>query len=223
MDVTARFAALVAGDGPVPLDESSLLIAAHAHPALEVASVLARLDELAGSCPGPTVGTLARHLFVELGFRGNTDDYYDPENSFLDTVLDRRLGIPITLSILAIEVGRRLGLALHGVGMPGHFLVGTGDDLWLDPFNGATLLDREGCARRWSEVSGREATLFQPLWLAPTGERAILQRVLNNLAGIYEQRGHRDGLIWVQRLRCTFPDADPSEHGKLRRLLAVYN
>ena len=134
MDVTARFAELVSGpEESLALDEAALLVAAHVHP-VDLDARLASIDALAAAAPAGDAVALARHLFVDLGFRGNSEDYTDPRNSYLDVVLDRRRGIPITLSILMLEVARRRGIALHGVGMPGHFLVGTGD-LWLDPFH----------------------------------------------------------------------------------------
>src|SRR5947209_12517593 len=123
-DPTARFAELVQRpEEELPLDEGALLIAAHANPELDVEFELALLDDLAERCPAPTLDALRQHLFVDLGFTGNVDDYYDPDNSFLDQVVRRRVGLPIALSVLGIEVGRRLGLRLGGVALPGHFLL----------------------------------------------------------------------------------------------------
>ena len=103
------------------LDEAALVIAAQANPELDVGGQLRRLDELAASLPEAGVASLCRGLFGELGLRGDTKHYDDPRNSYLDQVLNRRLGIPISLSVLLIEIGRRQGLVLEGVGMPGHF------------------------------------------------------------------------------------------------------
>ena len=111
VDPTGGFAALVEGpESALPLDEAALLIADHAYPELDVAAQLARLDALALSCFAPTLDALVEHLFVDENFHGNADDYYDPRNSFLNDVLDRRVGIPITLSVLTMEVGRRIGV-----------------------------------------------------------------------------------------------------------------
>src|SRR5204862_32917 len=124
VDATGRFADLVNGrEAELPVDEAALLIAAHAYPELDVAEQLARLDALALWCFAPTLDALVEHLFVDEDFHGNADDYYDPRNSFLNDVLDRRVGIPITLSVLTMEVGRRIGVPVAGVSMPGHFLL----------------------------------------------------------------------------------------------------
>ncbi len=123
-DPTAQFAELVKGpESELPLDRAALLIAAHADPALDVDAELAGLDAFADACPERTFEGWRRYLFEELGFTGAVEDYYDPANSFLNEVLTRRTGLPISLSVLGIEVGRRLGLELVGVGMPGHFLL----------------------------------------------------------------------------------------------------
>jgi regulator of sirC expression with transglutaminase-like and TPR domain len=153
----ARFAALVARpDDEIPLDEAALLIAAHARPELDVAAELGRLDELAAGCKEPTVDGVAHHLFDELGFRGNTEQYQDPDNSYLDQVLRRRLGIPITLSVLTMEVGRRLGVLFDGVGMPGHFLIRHRAEpaTFLDPFGGGRRLDVAGCRAIFNSLGG---------------------------------------------------------------------
>ncbi|HMC70976.1 MAG TPA: transglutaminase-like domain-containing protein, partial [Mycobacteriales bacterium] len=124
VDATERFVEVVAGREPaLPLDEIAFLIAAHAHGGLDVDAQLTRLDELADQVRDPTLDGLRRLLFRDLGFTGNEGDYYDARNSFLDDVLDRRTGIPISLAVLTMEVGRRVGVPLAGVSMPGHFLL----------------------------------------------------------------------------------------------------
>ena len=133
MKSAQRWKEIVAGpEEDIGLAEAALVIAAHEYPGLDLNAYLARIAELAETLKGrlrrdigPTDALVAlnRYLFEELGFSGNTADYYDPRNSYLNEVLDRRLGIPITLSVLCIEIGRRIGLALHGVSFPGHFLV----------------------------------------------------------------------------------------------------
>jgi hypothetical protein len=183
MDPRERFTAAVdlpAAD--VPLDVAALCIAAHAHPGLDVDAWCARLDDLAGRCPAPDFDALRAHLFQREGFAGDLDHYDDPENSFLDSVIERRRGIPITLSLLMISVGRRLGIDVQGVGMPGHFLVldASRGDVWCDPFHGGALLDPAGCKRRFDLVYGG-AMAFQPGFLAPTPSHAIVARMLANL------------------------------------------
>ncbi len=168
MDVTDRFAELLARPEPeIALDEAALLIAAHAHPDLDLDARLAQLDDLAARAAGLTSPELATQLFVAEGFAGNADDYGDPRNSFLDDVLDRHLGIPITLSVVMIEVGRRCGLELHGVGMPGHFLVGAGTGEWFDPFHAGTRLDLAGCAALFAQTHA--GAPFRPQFLMPVG------------------------------------------------------
>ena len=183
MEPSERFAdAVNRAPADVPLDVAALCIAARAHPGLDVDDALARLDALAGRCPDATFESLRRHLFEQEGFAGNFDRYADPENSFLDSVLDRRLGIPISLSVLMIVVGRRIGVDVQGVGMPGHFLVldGARGDAWCDPFHGGALLDADGCRRQFEMVYGG-ALAFQPAFLAPTPAPAIVARMLANL------------------------------------------
>ena len=166
----------------VPLDVAALCIAARAHPGLDVDAGLAQIDALAARCPDATFEGLREHLFEREGFAGNLDHYADPENSFLDSVLERRLGIPISLSVLMIVTGRRLGVDAQGVGMPGHFLVldVARGDVWCDPFHGGALLDVDGCRRQFELVYGG-ALVFQPAFLAPTPAPAIVARMLANL------------------------------------------
>src|SRR5438132_6820413 len=125
MDPTAEFGRLVAAPSP-PLDRLAFLIAAHARPELDVDAQCERLDEMASDFGGGTAEGLIAWMQAR-GYRGNADDYYDPENSYLDRVVDRGLGIPITLSVLAIEVGRRAGVHLVGIGLPGEFIVAERD------------------------------------------------------------------------------------------------
>ena len=183
MTPTDRFHALVQGpEAALPLDEAALLLAAHAEPDLDVARQLARLDGVAARCPERSVDGVRTLLFGELALQGNVDDYDDPRNSFLDQVLDRRVGIPISLSVLTIEVGRRVGVAFEGIGLPGHFLVRpVGDPVHLmDPFHHGRLLDVDGCASLFQSLYGPAAP-FSPSLLVPVGPRQILARMLANL------------------------------------------
>lgn len=233
--LTARFAALVTRpDDEIPLDEAALLIAAHARPNLDLASELALLDDLAAGCKESTLDGLTHHLFDELGFRGNTENYGDPDNSYLDQVVRRRLGIPITLSVLTMEVGRRLGVALDGVGMPGHFLVRhrTEPNVFLDPFGGGQRLDAAGCQAIFSTLGGTgpgdkgrppdsggvSRLQWQESFLAPVGARAILARMLLNLQGVFLPADLRS-VTWVLELRLAIPGLPVSDRLGLARAL----
>jgi regulator of sirC expression with transglutaminase-like and TPR domain len=183
MDATERFAAAVAAPaGEMRLDVAAFCLAAHAHPALDVDAACARLDELAGACPNPTFDGLSSYLFRTLGFRGNVRDYGDPENSFLDAVIERRLGIPISLAVVMMETGRRIGVPVHGVGMPGHFLVmdAARDGVWCDPYHEGAVYDIEGCRRLFARVHGN-ARGFSRALLVPTDPHSIVARMLANL------------------------------------------
>ncbi len=184
------------------LAEAVLLIAADEYPNLDIDNYLQRLDELAEavrrSLPEDTgleetVVALNHFLFVEQGFTGNADDYYDPRNSFLNDVLDRKLGVPITLSILYMEIGQRLGLPFEGVSFPGHFLVkcNTNEgDVILDPFWGGMPLSEDDLQDRLEEACGKSQAAAAPLaaLLSTAGKKEILVRMLRNLKGIYLKR-----------------------------------
>jgi len=221
-DPTARFAALVQGpEDELPLDEAALLIAAHAYPDLDIGFEMELLDGLAERCPEPTLDGWRRYLFVDQGFSGNVDDYYDPDNSFLNKVLERRTGLPITLSVLGLAVGRRLGLPLAGVGLPGHFLLRhetEGPPVFVDPFAGGRVLDREACIERFRAVNGLSAP-FVESYLDPVGPREILGRMLANLRAIYATKGELEGLAWVFALRLAIPGTPPIERRELARVL----
>jgi hypothetical protein len=220
VDPTARFRVLVRGPEPaIPLDELTLLVAAHAEPGLDVASWLEALDDLAARCGDPSFAGVVRHVAAE-GFSGNRGDYYDPQNSYLHRVIERRTGIPITLSILTIEVARRLGVPVVGVGMPGHFLVrdGLDDDAFADPFEGR-LLDRAGCERSFAQL--QPDLPFDESHLAPVGTRAIVTRLLANLKGIHLARRDRRALAWVLTLRVLMPGVPLEERRELASALAA--
>lgn len=189
-----RFNALVSGpDASVDLAEASLVIAGGEYPGLDVAGYLGELDRLGGEAQERLRGTpdpvpaLNAYLFGEEGFRGNQDDYYDPRNSYLNDVMDRRTGIPITLSVLYMEVARRAGLEVFGVGLPGHFLVrveGGGGTVLVDPFHGGAILSAEDCQKRLDRVFDGRVRL-EPGMLAPCARKGILARMLRNLKAIY--------------------------------------
>lgn len=201
-------------DASIPLDELMLAIAAHDH-SVDGARASAQLDALA---TGVTDGAeaLAHHLFVTEGFRGNTTDYGDPDNSYLDVALDRRVGIPITLSVLMIEVGRRCGIRLFGVGMPGHFLVGAGSDDFYDPFDRGRRLTVEDARQVFTALRGDVS--FRDEYLAPVGSRAIGARVLANLLSSFVDRD-ATAAVWAARLRLRIPGLGLGERRETAALL----
>jgi len=193
------------------LDEACLLVAAHARPDLDEASELSRLDELAAACAPGELASVVHELFEVQGFAGDSETYHDARNSLLDQVLDRRRGLPITLSVVLVEVGRRAGVSLVGVGMPGHFLVRTAEGAtFVDAFAGGELLDRDGCEERFRAVHGTDEP-FDASYLAPVGGRQIVARVLANLRSVYGRRGDLANMAWVLRLRSLIPGVDPRE------------
>lgn len=202
-----RFQALI--DRPdLPLDEAALAIAAEEYGGLDERAYLARLDELAAEVqrqvPAPyrsanTLKALREVLFGEGGLRGNEKAYYDPRNSYLNEVLDRRLGIPISLSLIFMEVARRVGLDLQGVGFPGHFLVKLRPenmpDVFIDPYNGGELLTAEECVGRFKALAqGRD---FDPRFLEGVTPRQVLGRLLHNLKRIYVEQADDVRAFWV--------------------------
>ena len=205
-DPAERFANVVAPErAAVHLDEAALCIAAHAHDDVDVDAWCRRLDDLAGQARLPSFDEVRRVLFVEHDFRGDTAHYQDPENSFLDAVLTRERGIPISLSVVVIEVARRLGIPVHGIGMPGHFLVqeADADGVWLDPFHGGATLQYEDCARIVDRIYGGARRLV-PSDLTPTPPRAILARMLANLEG-GPLASDPTQLAWMLRLHVMIP------------------
>ena len=193
-------------EAELPLDEAALLIAATADATVDVSVQLARLDELAAQIGPAGTGEVCRFVFETLGVRGDQKTYDDPRNSYLDQVLDRRLGIPISISVLVMEIGRRCGVALEGVGMPGHFLLRDPGqpDLLIDAFSGGRRLDHAACAELLRAVAGAEVQLLDG-YLAPVGPRSIVVRMLANLDQSFRTRDDKEGLRWVTRLRAGIP------------------
>ncbi|HKS50967.1 MAG TPA: transglutaminase-like domain-containing protein [Pseudonocardiaceae bacterium] len=212
MDAVEHFIGLLAGRGPGPdLDVGALAIAAGADPDLDASVWLQELDRLAQGVD--SLETLIHRLFVEEGFAGNTANYYDPRNSLLDRVLDRKLGIPITLSIVCLEVGRRAGVPLDGVSMPGHFLVRPmATDHYIDAFNGGKMLDLAGCEAlyRAANQAGPDVAFGRHL-LSPAPRRAIFARLLENLRVVYRNLARPADLEWVLRMRLALPGVGAEE------------
>jgi len=183
-------------DHEVDLAEAALLVAAQEYEGLDVRGYLARLDEMGRALrirledeqrPERAVMALNHYLFQELGFRGNTEQYYDARNSYLNDVLERRTGIPITLSVVYIEVARRAGLEVEGVGLPGHFVVRVqtaARSLLVDPFHGGVLLSEKDCQLRLDRIFAGKVKL-EPKMLRPCGAKDMIERVLRNLKAIH--------------------------------------
>jgi len=219
VDPRSRLVALAGRAEARALAEGALWIAAEARPGLDVPHLLGRLDALghrAAERLSPEMdvdraaAAVSRFLFEEEGFRGNGEDYYDPRNSFLNDVLERRLGIPITLSVVYVAVAARAGLAAVGVGLPGHFVVRTerhGRHRLLDPFHGGALLDHADCETLVNRVRPRGGPL-DPRWLAPVTTRQIFVRMLSNLKAVYSALGDwPHALAAVERIMLLVPDA----------------
>ena len=185
--------------GPEPeidLGAAALTVARLEYPNLDAAHYIAKLDQLstraakrltAGASPSQIVDALNGFLFEDEGFRGDSADYYDTRNSCLNEVIDRRSGIPITLSVVYLEIARRLGLPFFGVGLPGHFVVKHDDGdqvLFVDPFGGGTILGRDGCQKLVAAVLGGPRDLSD-VEFAAVEKRYIIERMLNNLHGIH--------------------------------------
>jgi len=189
--------AVRAPEPEIDLGRAALLVARVEHPGLDPEPGLRRLDDLAersgaGAVADPlrALHRLREFLFEEEGFRGNAADYYDPRNSCLSDVLERRLGIPITLSVVMMEVGRRVGLRILGVGLPGHFVVRAdvaAEPVLLDPFDGGAVVTHERAADLVARALGHPVSLTRDHF-APLGKRHILTRMLLNLRTAYCRR-----------------------------------
>ena len=191
-------------DEEIDLARAALLIAATEYPGLSIERELFRIDEIAegiaarmdDDTPLYQLNTLSEYLFDELKFAGNHTNYHDPRNSFLNDVIERRVGIPITLSLLYIEVGRRLGVPLLGIGMPGHFIVRHRDefDVFVDPFHGGILLSEDECAERVKQVTQGTLT-WNRSYLEPVRSREFIARMLRNLKVVYLQRRNYERVL----------------------------
>lgn len=221
---------LAAHDGALPLDQGAALLAAEEQEGVPASAVLHALDECARGLHIParasTVEAVARlnhHLFRTLGFRGDVDDYYAPRNSFLDQVIARRRGLPIALSVVMIEVGRRAGLDLDSIGFPGHFLVGTrGTDeqprFYLDPFAQGDVSTRDDLRARLLHM-GMPSDRHEEL-MGPISPRRILLRMTYNLKGSYLRlRQVPEALRQIERVLLLAPDRH-EEHRDRGLLLA---
>ena len=210
MPLPATFPELLR-DTEIPVDRAALIIARDAYPQLDIDEQLARIDQLAA----PLAPRLARcrtlqmqaavlgtYAYDELGFHGDEETYYDPRNSYLNDVIERRTGIPISLAVVLVALGTRAGLTVEGVGFPGHFLVrlGGSEGVYLDPFFHARILTRDALERLLRRALG-DAAHMTPEHLAAVSTRAIVARMLTNLKAVYEsRREHARALVVCDRL-----------------------
>jgi regulator of sirC expression with transglutaminase-like and TPR domain len=217
-----RLGEVLAGAQP-DLAEANLLMATEAYPSLDLGAELARVDRLAATARarGGTVDAVALAL-RGAGLRGDRQDYDDPRNSFLNEVLDRRLGLPIALSALTVAVAERVGAAIAPVGMPGHFIVvdlAAEPARYLDPFDAWAELSVEDCERRVAETAG---VPFDPAFLTPIGARQTLLRMLANLRGSYLRRGRLPDALWTVELSIVAsPQPGPLPRERAALLAAV--
>jgi regulator of sirC expression with transglutaminase-like and TPR domain len=216
-----------AQDTDINLAAGALTIARIEYPTLEASEYIQRLDSMAAAVrerleagregPVDVVRALNRYLFLEQGFAGNAREYYDPRNSFLNEVLDRRLGIPVTLSLIYMEVGWRLGLPLQGVAFPGHFLVKfplDQGDVVLDPYHQGMSLGLDDLADRARAAVGDRSTFnaMAPQLLAGASRRDMLARMLGNLKAIYTAREDPARLLHVLSLLIALDPSRPGEY-----------
>jgi len=209
-----EFVRLVAGDGNLQLARIALEIARDAYPDIEIEAYLGRIQELAERIRArcrprakarDILGQINWVLFVEEEIRANREDYYDARNSYLNEVLDRRLGIPISLSVLYWAVTEPVGLSMSGVNLPVHFMlrVEDGSQTWfVDPFHAGAVYNRKQCQERLSEIAERPVVLTDSL-IAPCSIQVVVTRMLRNLKAIYAKSQDFSSLLPVQR-RLTF-------------------
>jgi regulator of sirC expression with transglutaminase-like and TPR domain len=215
------FRRAVAAQGEIDLGRAALAVAQDEYPALRPEVYLAKLDEYAARArtfaggelnPYRLVASINYVLFKQEGFRGNRGDYYDPRNSFLNDVIERKKGIPITLSVLYIEVAARAGLKLDGVGFPGHFLVKCvdgEDEIVIDPFDKGEVRTLEDLQTLLDGLYNGKVAL-RPEFLAPVTHRQIIHRLLNNLKGIYlSEENLLKALSAAERLVILEPSSAP--------------
>ena len=204
----------------LPLDQAMLSIAREEYPSLESSAYLGMLDEWAEWARAMAVPprlALRRVIFEMAGFKGNDAHYYDPENSLLNRVMDRRIGIPITIAIIYLEVARRLDEPAVGVGFPGHFLV-RHDDVLIDPFSGGRVVTRRDCEAMLQRVASKKVSI-EPWMLSSVTPLAILGRVLTNLKNAYLMK--RD-LIMAAKSIDRLLTVDPNRTTELRDRGLIY-
>lgn len=236
MDAFSVFVAPDVEDERIDLIRSALVIARTEYPALDIEEYAGRIERMSRRAAALAAGmgasgiraALNHVMFEEGNLRGNREDYYDPRNSFLNDVLDRGLGIPITLAIIYMEVAKRVGFLLAGVGMPGHFLLKhygeDGQETLIDCFNHGDILSRQDCQSRLDEIYSGEMAL-RPEFLHPISRRQILTRMLNNLKTVYlSTRNFRKALTIADLILIIHPRSaeDVKQRGLLRYSMGMH-
>ncbi len=205
-------------DEQIDLERAALYIAQEEYPDLDVEAVVQDLDRMADEArdylpvepyPMKILQAINRYLYEDLGFVGNAQDYYEPRNSFLNQVLERRTGIPITLSLVYLAIARRVDFPMVGIGLPGHFLIRPAVEemeIFVDPFHQGEILFLADCAERLQQVVGRPVPM-QPQFLAAVTPRQFLARMLTNLKMIYFNKGDiAKTLAAIERILLLFPE-----------------
>ncbi len=223
-------------DENIDLAKAALYIAQEEYPNLDVEEYLNALDTMAmeaqerlpvGRYPLRVIQSINQYLYEDLGFAGNKQDYYDPRNSFFNDVIDRRVGIPITLALVYIEVARRVDFPMVGVGMPLHFLIRPDIpdmDIFVDAFNNGEVMFAQDCEERLSQIYQQPVTL-QPEFLVAVNHRQFLARILTNLKYIYlKQQQIEKALAAVERILLLLPDTllEVRDRGLLYYQLGLY-
>ena len=222
VDVASTLALLLKSKSP-RLDEIAEVIERLSDEPTRPGTITAELDRLAseyqGKYPEPTVETLLHFIFSTEHFRPNPDDYYSPNNSFLGSVLCKRKGIPISLSLVSIEVGRRVGVTLTPVGMPGHFLIGDGLEptRWFDPFERGAELDIDGCEAIFNSLN---KTAFSPQYVRAIPNPHVAARMLSNLRIAFTTEGNVNRLIATLECVVALPIARNEDRHQLATMLA---
>ncbi len=209
------------GRGDATLDELTLALSKALQPDLDVLGAMTELDILAAECPTPTRAGVMRYLAAGAGFEGDRTQYHRWQNSCIDHVIANRRGMPITLAVVAVELARRVGVRLVGVGLPGHFLVGDPDDpgWFADPFHGHTDLGRDHCRNLLVQMG---VTRWSDRYLEPSPPRLILARMLNNLKVSCDRRDDGIRLAVVMAARQALPEF-AAEHDEAVHALALLN
>jgi len=224
-------------DQPHHLERAALCVALEEYPDVDVEEYVAALDVMAAEAeerlpvepyPLKIIQTINHYLYEDLGFQGNVTQYYDPRNSFLNQVIDRRLGIPITLSLVYLAIAQRLQFPMVGIGMPGHFLIRpvVGDmDIYVDPFNQGEILFQQDCRDRLEQLFQKPLDSYTE-FLQPVSSRQLLARILTNLKVIYiNHKELSKAVAAIDRILLLFPDApiERRDRGVLKYQLGQFN
>ncbi len=207
-------------DEQINLEKAALYIAQEEYPELDVDEYLNAIDKISAEIqtrlpeepyPLRIVQTINQYLYKDLGFSGNSEDYYNPRNSFLNDVIDRKTGIPISLALLYLAIAKRINFPMVGIGMPGHFLirpaVNEEMDIFVDAYHDGEILFPQDCQERLNQLAGQPVEM-RPKFLEAVTARQFLARMLTNLKGIYLNQGKIEKcLSMIERILILFPDA----------------